>query len=702
MTVDRRLGTRVDKAFRREEATGTRVDPYPYIGIVKNNLDPSRSGRLQVWIPDLGGDPDNKSNWRTVRYASPFQGYSNLDNTSNTNDFKSVTHTYGMWMVPPDIGVQVICIFIAGDPQRGYWIACVNPYLSHHMTPGLAGSTNVDITTASAEAKKGFVAGNNMPVAEFNETDKKLTNPSFFNNLKPLHEIQYNIYRLQGLDRDEIRGAISSSSQRESPSNVFGISTPGRPVNDPADDIDRFNQLANAGKITADTYKVGARKGGHTFVLDDGTTLGQDQLVRLRTARGHQLLMHDTANSVYLAHADGTSWVELTTEGSVKIYSQSGVSIRSQGTINLHSDDDININARNNINIRAGNKFVVNSGITDLLQGQLNVESTGEIGLKSGSDFKIDAGAAVGIQAGGVVALTGSSIKQNSGGTKSIKSLTALPSTSFPDTKSDENTGLWVSEPEKTDSIVTALPTHEPHSRAAVATFQVKQNTAQASVGIQPQATYTGTVDAIKNTTGTGVKNPASDTDLRNQPACDCTVGNLNTDQMKAYFAQLGRNESAGDVPKKFPDQYHVINTIGYVGKYQFGYQALRDLKMVKSSVTSNAQLRNPNSWIGNGGPASLEEFLNNGPLQEKLICQYTRSNYNSMLQKGAITADMKPEEVGGMLAVSHLLGAGGANAWRKGQGEPDKYGTTGNDYFGAGKYAIAVLAPKVPVINRS
>jgi hypothetical protein len=171
---------------------------------------------------------------------------------------------------------------------------------------------------------------------------------------------------------------------------------------------------------------------------------------------------------------------------------------------------------------------------------------------------------------------------------------------------------------------------------------------------------------------------------------------------MKAYFAQLGRNESAGDVPKKFPDQYHVINTIGFVGKYQFGYPALIDLKMVKSSVTSNAQLRNPNCWIGNGGPASLEEFLNNGPLQEKLICQYTRSNYNSMLQKGAITADMKPEEVGGMLAVSHLLGAGGANAWRKGQGGKDQNGTTGNDYFGVGKYAIAVLAPKMPEIKQS
>ena len=54
MTVDRRLGTKVDKAFRREEATGTRVDPYPYIGVVKNNLDPQSKHR---------------NNWTWLRYA---------------------------------------------------------------------------------------------------------------------------------------------------------------------------------------------------------------------------------------------------------------------------------------------------------------------------------------------------------------------------------------------------------------------------------------------------------------------------------------------------------------------------------------------------------------------------------------------------------------------------------------------------------
>jgi hypothetical protein len=70
------------------------------------------------------------------------------------------------------------------------------------------------------------------------------------------------------------------------------------------------------------------------------------------------------------------------------------------------------------------------------------------------------------------------------------------------------------------------------------------------------------------------------------------------------------------------------------------------------------------------------------------------------MVKNGAITADMPPEDVGGMLAASHLLGAGGANTWRKGGGGADANGTTGDTYFQKGKYAVSVLAPQVPAVN--
>ena len=662
MAIDQRAGTKVIKSLRREEAGGARVDPYPYIGIVKNNLDPTRSGRLQIYIPDLGGDEKDQLNWRTVSYASPYMGYTTNDKISDTaNAFESVSHSYGMWMIPPDIGVQVIALFIAGDPLRGYWVACVNPNLSHHMIPAMAGSAN-------AIGSKGVPT----PVVEFNENEKaNITDPVFYNLPKPIHKIQAEILKVQGLDRDPIRGAIGSTSQRETPSAVFGISTPGRPLNDPADDLNYITKL-NSDKLPPEYFKVTGRKGGHTFVMDDGATLGQDKLVRLRTAGGHQILMHDSANTLYIAHADGTSWIELTNDGRVNVYSQGSFSVRSESDINLHSDKNININAANNINLKAGNKIQAESVRTTLLTGSLGVEASGDAEFKTGSRFNVETGASMSLKVASTYALEASQILNNSGGTVGVGQIKG-----FVIANTDLNT------------IVTVAPTHEPFDRGVTPVFFNPEN---SSSGIEPQATYTSAVDATKNLGGTEVKVPAGTKDLRNQPDATGTVGNLSKDQMTAYLAQIGKSESGGN--------YDTTNQLGYVGKYQFGYQALIDQGYVKSSVTSNAQLSNPNSWTGKDGITDRSAWLSNGSVQESAMLTYTQTNYTRMVSNGAITADMPPEDVGGMLAASHLLGAGGANTWRKGGGGADANGTTGDTYFQKGKFAISVLAPQVAAVK--
>ena len=662
MAIDQRAGTKVIKSLRREEAGASRVDPYPYIGIVKNNLDPTRSGRLQIYIPDLGGDEADQTSWRTVSYSSPFMGYTTNENIADTaNTFESVSHSYGMWMVPPDIGVQVIALFIAGDPLRGYWISCVNPNLSHHMIPALAGSPN-------AIGNKGAPA----PVVEFNENStENITNPAFYNQSKPIHKIQAAILKQQGLDQDPIRGAISSSSQRETPSHVFGISTPGRPLNDPADDLNYISKL-NSDTLPPEYYKIKSRQGGHTFVMDDGATLGQDRLVRLRTAKGHQILMHDSANTLYIAHADGTSWIELTTDGRVNVYSQGAFSVRSESDINLHSDKNININAANNINLKAGNKIQAESTRTTLLTGSLGVETSGDTEFKTGSRFNVETGASMSLKVASTYALEASQILNNSGGTVGVGQIKG-----FVIANTDLNT------------IVTVAPTHEPFYRGVTPAFFNPEN---SSSGIEPQATYTGNVDATKNLAGTEVKVPAGTKDLRNQPDPTGTVGNLSKDQMTAYLAQIGKSESGGN--------YDTTNQLGYVGKYQFGYQALIDQGYVKSSVTSNAQLSNPNSWTGKDGITDRTSWLGNGSVQESAMLTYTQTNYTRMVSNGAITADMPAEDVGGMLAASHLLGAGGANTWRKGGGGADANGTTGDTYFQKGKFAVSVLAPQVAAVK--
>lgn len=403
MAIDSRIGTKVNKNLQAGQASATSLNPYPYIGIVKNNLDPTRCGRVQVFIPELGGDSDDQTNWRTVSYASPYMGYTSTEITQGDipdtqNSFGHVSHTYGMWAVPPDIGVEVLVIFVAGDPMRGYWIACVNSNLSRYMLPGLASSGAIDTSGANTATLNSYVSGNVAPVVEFNENRaENQTNPNFYNINKPIHETQYAILKYQGLERDNVRGTITSSSQRETPSHVFGISTPGRPTNDPADDTTYVERLT-AGLITEDYYRVKSRKGGHTFVMDDGSTLGNDQLVRLRTAAGHQIMMHDTEQILYISHAQGTSWIEMSADGSINIYSKEGFNLRSEGNVNIHSDKNINLNAGGNIymNKTANTHAVVNS---------------------------------------------------------------------FSDAEYDANVGVWTNNANVISSIVTVAPSHEPYNR---------------------------------------------------------------------------------------------------------------------------------------------------------------------------------------------------------------------------------------------
>jgi hypothetical protein len=299
-------------------------------------------------------------------------------------------------------------MFIAGDPMRGYWVACVNSNLSRYMLPGLAGSINVNSTFATANAKASYTPGDQPPVVEFNENiPANETNSNFYNAPKPIHETQYAVFKQQGLDKDTVRGTISSSSQRETPSQVFGISTPGRPLNDPADDPNYVRKL-NAGTLTEEYYRVKSRKGGHTFVMDDGGVLGADQLVRLRTAGGHQILMHDTEETIYISHAKGNSWVELAADGSINIYGKNGFNLRSEGNINIHSDQNINMNAQGNINMRThGNAVML---FTNAISNSTTVNS-------------------------------------------------------LPDSYFNANTGTWYSQANSISTISTVAPTHEPFIR---------------------------------------------------------------------------------------------------------------------------------------------------------------------------------------------------------------------------------------------
>lgn len=448
----------------------------PYIGVVVNNVDPTRSGRLQVYIEEFGdtkqtGKPnlEDKTLWRTVSYCPPFFGSTPRFNDAGTNDsigkFNVNTNSYGMWFVPPDIGVRILCFFVSGDPNQGYYVGCVPQPQCNQMVPAI-GSVSKEERQPNPNNDAQLAYFNNAPqapVTEINIANDGITNdPKFFDKKKPIHSYVAMTLFQQGLINDTVRGSVNSSSQRESPSQCFGIITPGRFIyqgNLPYDKTflrDVQNETPEGGQITG-------RRGGHSLVLDDGDAVGKSNMVRLRSAKGHQITMSDDSNCFYFIHANGQTWLEFGQEGTVDVFSTNSVNVRTTGTINLHADEDVNIFAGGKLSMKSVKGTTLQSDDTlDIAsKGLMSIFSQMEIGVKSEGTIGFNT-TAFGVDAS-LVNLVGLQILLNSGPPTLVQKPAGVTEYILPDAEFRSDSG-WLVNPTKLRSIVSRAPTHEPYA----------------------------------------------------------------------------------------------------------------------------------------------------------------------------------------------------------------------------------------------
>ena len=526
MATEKQAGGRAPDWASRETTKGIKVDSGPYIGIIKNNADPSRQGRLQVWIPELGGKEASDANWYTVSYASPFFG-STLG-LPGSPDGNFGQQTYGFWAVPPDVNNRVLVTFVMGDASKGYWFACIPNIQTQQMVPAVgrpANNKNIDVPTSFGKDRgiPSTIEEVYLPASEVNlESSTKDKDPNYLNLNRQVLTHQANIVVQQGLETDPIRGTVTSSSQRETPSQVVGLSSPGRTSPDTATDFSRaqLNALIKQGKdgLTLNTLQsFPFRKGGHSFVMDDGDIYGDSQLVRLRSAGGHQILMNDTANVIYISNSLGTNWVELTPDGSINIYSGNSVNIRSEMDLNFHADGNVNMHAGDTIRMYAGSTihsqtktqltkaddlYNINAGVVGIKSGgnmdlqslngswqtagltnfnfeRLHVRTTKETVINSATN------AGTGTVSGwntntGELWVKGSKVYLNTAGKVPITPDSPTPPAINPDlllykqqgVNFDNTTKRWKKEAGKFESVAPFAPTHEPWSRTSGAQKQ--------------------------------------------------------------------------------------------------------------------------------------------------------------------------------------------------------------------------------------
>ncbi|MGV9004845.1 peptidoglycan-binding protein LysM [Flavobacterium sp.] len=126
----------------------------------------------------------------------------------------------------------------------------------------------------------------------------------------------------------------------------------------------------------------------------------------------------------------------------------------------------------------------------------------------------------------------------------------------------------------------------------------------------------------------------------------------------------VGYKEAIGF--KESQNKYHKVNSLGYMGKYQFGVETLKSI-----------------------GISDSVHFLNNPRLQEKaFVTLLSRNKFilQSYIEKyeGKVISNIKITE-SGILAAAHLGGAGSVIKFFKSNGErylKDQYGTSIRSYL--------------------
>ena len=298
-----------------------------YVAEVVNDKDVKHNGKVTVIIPELGTNFE-----RIILLTTPFGGNTEITESSeDVTSYEGAPKTYGMWPQPPAVGSNILVAFV-GSMEQGFFVGYLPP-LDRNATMGGQASSNAYDGSEDKQILSGSSEKNDLDEID---NDTRPANPESVAHLND-----------SGLAADLVRGHSMSSARRESPSNVFGVTT----------------------------------KAGHTISLDDGAEDGTSNNIRLKTRGGHTVLLDDTNGFIFIVNKGGTGWIELDAEGQVDIYSQGGVNIGTDGDYNVHAKGSINMEAEQGVNIRStgteGIKIQSTVGSIDI-HSHININSTAD------------------------------------------------------------------------------------------------------------------------------------------------------------------------------------------------------------------------------------------------------------------------------------------------------------------------------------
>ena len=463
------------------------------VGKVVDTNDPQQMGRIRVACPffgDLEKDPIANIPWAT--YVSPLAGTTFSPERGRGGDKTAGQVAYGMFNIPK-IGSSVLIACIDADPRFRIWLGCVHDQFFPHTLPHGRYSYRTENTP------EGPFSSSEDPIQPLYDSQTA----AFTNTESGVEPRKSFEFRTRGAD-------VSAAGL----GNEF-VDTKDSAISKLSDDVDvpygkneaggeylntqGYHESRIAGKIvdaTTDdvvydpqTYSW-TTPGFHSLSMQDNA---ENCRIRFRTTHGHQIIMDDTNERIYISTAGGKTWLEMDEVGNIDIYAEGnismhakkdmnftaggsfrvqaedGIHISSPGEIRMHSsENELYLKSKKDMHLNTtdGAMFVfskndlktkVDSGAMSIETasnvsiksgGNVSLEATGDISNKATGSFFADAVASANILAVGTVLLTGSQVHLNG---PPAAPASSADSVAKPDTKESFSTNR--------------VPDHEPWAR---------------------------------------------------------------------------------------------------------------------------------------------------------------------------------------------------------------------------------------------
>lgn len=408
------------------------------VGRVVDTNDPMQMGRLRVYVAGLDRNIANVGDLPFAIYCSPFAGHQQVQSRGpEDGTYTTGPVAYGMFAIPK-VGTDVLIAHLNGDPNYRIWFgALYGQLLSGTIPHGRYTFNNPD---AAAGDLDGPLSAAEQPIEPLygNQTSAYTRTTAVASNdgatsTTPRKNFEW---RVRGAD---FQGAGLGNIQRNLPDQKVSKLTDDRNYDYTEEDGTKFHQgnftqgyatsriepnatydpnLVDGGQnLDPQTYSW-TTPGFSSIAMDDRP---ENARMRLRTGSGHQILLDDTNERIYISTVEGNNWIEMDQSGNVDIYAARRVSIHAAMDVNITTEQTFRVYAKEGIHmtsegefrVTAANDFILKTGgnVQATAASDINVTSKGDTNIKAGGNLNLQSGGDSNINAGGQGAWsTGSSL----------------------------------------------------------------------------------------------------------------------------------------------------------------------------------------------------------------------------------------------------------------------------------------------------